>query len=245
MKNNFSRNLLWGGLIVAVGVIFLLFNIGVLPAGWRNVVISWQALLILLGIIGISRKDYFSGLILIVLGGLFILPKLSIVMGFSYSASTVHAIVWPALIIAFGLLIIFHRNCFRCHGRRTYCDGRRERIITSSTGINDGKIDYTLIMNGIDEVFLEPVFNGGDINAILGGAKLDLRKTKLPEGDTILKISSICGGVTLLVPMDWKVDVKSDSIFGGFADKRPEKGTETDRRLIIEASFILGGGSIE
>jgi Predicted membrane protein len=100
-------------------------------------------------------------------------------------------------------------------------------------------------MNGIDEIFLEPVFYGGEISTIMGGAKLDLRRTTLPEGDTTLKISSICGGVTLLLPLDWNVKVNSDSILGGFGDHRRTNGVNNDRRLIIDASFILGGGSIE
>ena len=234
MKKRGLKNLLVGGLIVVVGLLYLLFNLGILPGAWRGIILSWKSLLILLGVIGMYRHHYVSGLILMGIGVYFLLPQLSIVMDFYYSGFIMRSVLWPVLIIAFGILIMSHRHHFHENYK-----------IHSRTSSTEGKIDYNLVMNGVDEVFLEPVFRGGEINAILGGAKLDLRRTTLPEGDTVLKISSICGGVTLLIPWDWNVIVHNDTILGGFADHRHGNGVYVDRRLIIETSFILGGGSIE
>jgi predicted membrane protein len=99
-------------------------------------------------------------------------------------------------------------------------------------------------MNGIDEIFLEPVFRGGEINNVMGGMKLDLRKTTLPEGVTTLEVDVICGGVDIIVPEDWYVEVVVDSFLGGFEDKRAGNGTFADRKLIIKVNAILGGGDI-
>ena len=221
-----------------IGIVYLLFNLGNLPPEWKDIVMSLQGLLVLLGVIGICKGNYVGGTILAGIGVCSLLPDLSAVMGFFYSAATLHSIMWPAIIILIGLLIMSHRHHhhhdFKCCHRTRY-----------SNGSKDGKVDYNLVMNGIDEVFLEPIFRGGEINTIMGGAKLDLRRTSLPEGDTELKISSICGGVTLLLPLDWEVELHNDSILGGFADHRHSQQISTDRRLIINASFILGGGSIE
>jgi predicted membrane protein len=241
MERNGLRSIVTGSIIVVVGIVYLLFNMGILPIEWKSTVISWQSLLILLGIIGICRRGYVGGILFILVGAFFLLPNLSALLGLSYSAAALHSMTWPALIIIVGLLIMFRRHH---HHYRYNCD-HHHHSFRDHTESKDGKVDYNLMMNGIDEVFLEPVFRGGDINTIMGGAKLDLRRTSLPEGDTVLKISSICGGVTLLLPLDWNVEIHNDAILGGFADHRRGNGQYVDRRLIIEASFIFGGGSIE
>lgn len=239
MERNGSRSVITGGVIVLIGVVYLLFNLGILPPEWKNIIISWQGLLILLGLIGICKGNFVGGTILAGVGVCFLLPDLSAVMGFFFSAATLHSIMWPAIIILIGLLIMSHRHQHHHHDfkccHKTKCSNESK----------DGKVDYNLVMNGIDDVFLDPVFRGGEINTIMGGVKLDLRRTTLPEGDTELKISSICGGVTLFLPLDWNVKLHNDSLLGGFADHRHSKEVSTDRRLIINASFILGGGSIE
>lgn len=238
MERNHSRNFLLGLVFIAVGVVYLFSNLGLFPEAWKNIIVSWQALILLWSAVVIYKHHYVSGLIMALIGIFFLLPELSPILGFSYSQATLQATFWPVIIIAIGLLIIFNRHSHHIYHHNS-CR------IKSDIGSKDGKIDYNLVMNGIDEIFLEPVFRGGEISTIMGGAKLDLRRTSLPEGDTVLKISSICGGVTLLLPLDWNVKVNSDSILGGFGDHRHTNGVSTDRRLIIEASFILGGGSIE
>lgn len=237
MEKMISKNVVLGVLIVIVGVAFLLSNLGIISCALSHIIISWQMLLILLGIGNLSRRRYIGGLLLIAVGVVFLMPRLSTTLGFYYSAAMLHAVIWPLVVIAIGLIIIFHKRQFHHH-----C---RYNEMKSKIDSNNGKVDYNLIMNGIDEVFLQPVFHGGEISTIMGGAKLDLRRTSLPEGDTVLKISSICGGVTLLIPLEWNVEIKSDSILGGFADHRHGNGACVNRRLIIEASFIFGGGSIE
>lgn len=237
MSGNISKNVLIGGLIVIAGITYLLSNLGLLPGAWSHIIISWQMLLILLGIGGFIQHKYVGGLILMIIGTVFIMPKLAAAIGFYYSVETLHSVIWPLAVIAVGLLIMFRRH--------NHIRNQNNNFMHSQTQSKDGKIDYNLTMNGVDEVFLEPIFRGGEINTIMGGAKLDLRRTSLPEGETVLKISSIFGGVTLLIPLDWNVVIKSDSILGGFADHRHENGTRSDRTLVIDASFIFGGGSIE
>ena len=243
MKNNYSKSIVLGGLIVLAGVLFLLFNLGVLPAEWRSIIISWQMLLIVLGIVGICYRSYIGGIVLIAVGGIFMLPELSYVLGFTYSPALVNEIVWPSVIILAGLIIIFSKKCFHHHFSSS--EESRKHGLGSFTSSGDGMIDYNLIFNGIDEVYLEPEFKGGEINTVFGGAKLDLRRTCLPVGDTHLEVSSIFGGVSILVPPEWNVRLVSESVFGSFSDRRPVNGPVSDRRLLIEASSIFGGGSVE
>lgn len=110
---------------------------------------------------------------------------------------------------------------------------------------DDGFVYYSTVFNGADNVFLEPVFRGGSIENVFGGVTLDLRKTTLQEGISHLSISSVFGGTTLLIPAGWNVEIQSDSVFGGFKDKRPfTDNIEKGAKLIIKAECVFGGGEI-
>lgn len=244
MKIHDLKSLFWGVLIVLVGVIYLLFNFGVLPVEWKSVILSWQMLLILIGVTQFCYRHYSLGIATFVFGALFLFPKLAPLIGLSYSSVTFHNVFWPVVIIFVGLLIITHR-CHHCHAHRQYLSGwRGHHAQYPYQDRKDGRVNYHLIMNGIDEIFLEPVFRGGEINNVMGGMKLDLRKTTLPEGVTTLEVDVICGGVDIIVPEDWYVEVVVDSFLGGFEDKRAGNGTFADRKLIIKVNAILGGGDI-
>jgi len=111
-----------------------------------------------------------------------------------------------------------------------------------------GVIDIEVVFGGCEQVYLDPVFRGGKISTLFGGVELDLRRTSLPEGDTYLRIESIFGGVEIDMPEEWLVELRSESIFGGFNDKRlpPVDGSYTEgRRLIVSTSCIFGGGEIK
>lgn len=235
MKNRLSYHLLFGVFVVLTGLVLLLLNIGVLPALWRPVFISYRALLFVLGLFCFFRGRFFWGIILCVMSVYLLMSELSIAIGFNYSRESIDSIFWPVFVIVIGLCLIInhHRKC-HFHFHRHLC----------SRGV-EGVIDYNLLMNGVDEIFLGPVFRGGEINAIMGGIKLDLRKTSLPEGDTVLKLNTIFGGATFKIPEEWLVEIHNTSFLGGFADKRPISSTSSDRKLIIEVNSIMGGGEIE
>ncbi|MDR1886348.1 MAG: cell wall-active antibiotics response protein, partial [Prevotellaceae bacterium] len=77
------------------------------------------------------------------------------------------------------------------------------------------------------------------------GIELDLRKAYLPEGDTLLNIEAIFGGISLFVPDNWLLDVQVESILGGIDDSRRITDViDTSRRLIIKGSVVFGGVEI-
>ncbi len=111
-----------------------------------------------------------------------------------------------------------------------------------------GVIDITTVFGGSEQVYLDPEFRGGKISTVFGGVKLDLRRTGLPEGITYLTVESVFGGVEIDTPEDWIIEIRSESVFGGFDDKRlpPLDGNYIEgRKLIIKASCVFGGGDIK
>ena len=244
MRRFYIHRLVWGGLVLLAGVLYLLFNIGALPLVWKPIILSWQMLLILIGIIHITRRHYFGAVLFTAIGVIFLLPQLSVVFGFTYSSTLLHSIIWPLVIILVGVLMITHISHHDCNCDHHHCHGNHHHRGIHK-GNNDGRIDYNLIMNGVDEIFLDPVFRGGEINIIMSGVKLDLRKTTLPEGETGLKVDSIMGGVSLFIPENWCVEVRSDSLLGSFYDNRSSNGKYVDRKLVIDSNLILSGGEIK
>src|ERR1035437_5244187 len=65
-----------GALVILAGILLVLKNIGALPWQVSEALFSWQMLLIVIGIISISRKNNFvPGVILTAIGGYFLIPE--------------------------------------------------------------------------------------------------------------------------------------------------------------------------
>ena len=75
----------------------------------------------------------------------------------------------------------------------------------------------------------------------------DVIQATLADGVSELEVNTIFGGVTLIVPADWKVQLKMTSIMGGFSDKRSyvKENSDPSRVLIIKGSTIFGGGELK
>ena len=252
MENRLLRKLFWGGLIVLIGICYLLFNIGVLPVAWKPIVLSWEMLLIVLGCGWIVARHYFWGAAVAAVGAISLLPQLSVVMGFKYSEEMFNAILWPVIIILVGILVIshsffpHHHHCHHHHHHNKHWDDFMDmhQQYNHETYGADGRIKYDYVLNGTEEIFLGTEFRGGEINTVLGGVKLDLRRTSLAEGDVVLNLKGVCGGVTLFIPKDWPVELHTHSVLSGFEDKRGTNGVYVDRKLIIIVDTVLSGGEI-
>jgi predicted membrane protein len=91
---------------------------------------------------------------------------------------------------------------------------------------------------------LHPVMHplrGGDLNAVMGGIKLDLRDTGMEGDQAILDVFAFWGGIEIFVPPDWIVSSKVTTIIGGFVDsRRPTKVIPT-KTLIIRGFNLMSG----
>lgn len=244
-------------LVIIAGAMLLGFNSGVLPFEWRRVFFSWQTLMLVGAVSEYARGRFVWASILLGVGGFFILRRLAPIYP-DIAASGAGISFWPVLLIIAGLLILGsivfkprHGEWFEngCHERRD-CRGK-----WSATGEWDGRgtrasgvIDITTVFGGSEQVYLDTAFRGGRISTVFGGVKLDLRRTGLPEGITYLTIETIFGGVEIDAPEEWIIEVRNESVFGGFHDKRlpaVNPGYTDGRKLIIKSSNVFGGGEVK
>lgn len=231
-----------GVLLILFGLIFLSFNFGWINSALKWVIISWPMVFIVLSIISLAKRDYTQGLIMMVIGAFFLLPRLArafpeIITGINPNFA--HTF-WPVLLIIIGLIIVFQIGS----GRGSFAFGHKKNV-TSTTVNSEGMVQKNVLFGGSESIFLDPVFNGGNISATFGGVVLDLRKTTLPEGDTYLDISALFGGVELFVPEGWVIDNKLQALFGGTEDKRRFNDTDHSKKLILQGSLIFGGCEIK
>jgi len=113
-KATHRRGLFFPILLVGLGVLLLLVNLGMIPGTTRDyLVLYWPVILILAGLDGLWRRDGLVWpLMLLGLGALFQLGNLGYL---SVQALPLLSRVWPILLVAIGIDIAFGRNCGGWH----------------------------------------------------------------------------------------------------------------------------------
>lgn len=222
--------ILLGIVLIAIGTLVLLANLGILPFE-LDLHHWWPLILIFLGVAHLynNRNIFdFSGLFLILLGGIFLLATLDrICWGDVWR-------FWPAVLILLGIAIIFRR-----HPVPLALSGH------AASGRNDSTVQVANILSGTDRRIISQEFKGGDVHNILGGTKIDLLEAKLAGGDWLLTVSTILGGVEILVPRDWRIEVHPTTMLGGVDDRTRQNPAAGGGKLIIKASALLGGVDIK
>ncbi len=96
-------------------------------------------------------------------------------------------------------------------------------------------------MDGIEFVSRSEAFRAGSGTAVMGGMAIDL--TEVQSADTItLDLRAIMGGIDVLVPADWRVEMASTSIMGGTENHTDPDAAAADATvLVIDAKAYLGG----
>jgi predicted membrane protein len=222
--------ILLGIILIAVGTMVLLANLGKLPFE-LDLHHWWPLILIVLGVVHLynNRNIFdFSGLFLILLGGVFLLVTLDKI---SWGEIWRY---WPAVLILLGISIIFRR-----HPVPLALSGR------SASGSGDSTVQVTNILSGSERRINSQEFKGGDVHNILGGTKIDLLEAKLAAGDWLLTVSTILGGVEILVPRDWRIEVYPTNLLGGVDDGTRQTPAAGGGKLVIKASALLGGIDIK
>jgi len=225
-----------GAIIVLVGLGLLLDNMGIVQFHdlWRY----WPVFLIVYGVSRILSCQALSSLVwggaVALIGAFLLLDKLDIVQfNFDY--------VWPLLIIAFGLVMLV-----KALDRKRYLEGAaasNESVPAKSEPV----LNIVAIFSGSRRVVDSPDFRGGEVVAIFGGVRLDLRRSTITLEKAVLDITAVFGGVEIQVPESWSVTTKGVGIFGGFDDKtihpKPDPNAKTPE-LVITGSTVFGGMSV-
>lgn len=218
-----------GIVLILVGLLFLAANFSWLPAHIHDVLFSWPMILVGVGIITLTKKEYTATIVLFSIAGYFLLPH------FYPEWSFVNVWqFWPILLIIVGLVFIFNRNKSHHHP------------CMNEATIDDNLIDEVAIFGGRVTRIESKSFRGGKVSCIFGGGELHLENCEISPEGALLDVAAIFGGVKIIVPKEWTVKIEVTSIFGGFTDKRLYASTQgaDSKLLVIKGATIFGGGEL-
>ena len=91
---------------------------------------------------------------------------------------------------------------------------------------------------------LRPVsrpFRGADLNAVMGGVKLDLTDARMESESALIDVFAFWGGVEIHVPPDWTVTSRVTTLLGGFIDKRRPTSVVPSKTLILRGTIVMSG----
>jgi len=227
------KNLLWGLVLIALGIVVALNVLGVITVnlffdGW------WTLFIIVPCIIGLFGKGSKTGELI----GLFIGIALLLVSRDIIDLGMMMKLAFPAALVIIGLSVIF-KNAFD----RKISD-RIEKLKATSKEKTSGHNEYCAVFSGQDLNFSNEVFTGASLSAVFGGVKCDLRGAIIEE-DVLINAETIFGGVDILPPSNVKVKVKSTSIFGGVTNKAIFTGDDNSPTIYVNATCIFGGVDIK
>ncbi|MYM67958.1 hypothetical protein GTP45_14120 [Pseudoduganella sp. FT55W] len=233
MKTRRDRNpatqMFIGLFVIGLGMLFLLDNLGWLDLDLRVHILP--TVLIGAGILKVLQTRTQSG---IVIGGVMIAAGSLIMLKEIGLIDIGWRTLWPLLLIAAGVAVVVKSTV----NRNLQVQQQLGPLDKSEA---DAQINYTAIMGGFKHRITTQDFRGGEITAIMGGCDLDLRQSSI-NGDAVLNVFVLCGGITIKVPIDWTVVYEGTPIMGGFDEKTvPQAGVGSSKRLIIRGYVIMGG----
>jgi predicted membrane protein len=99
---------------------------------------------------------------------------------------------------------------------------------------------------GVNRNVISKSFKGGEMTAFMGGAEFNFGKADI-ERRAELDVTVIMGGVKLIVPQNWDVELNTTNILGEVDDKRRGNGAtiENTKKLVLTGTVTMGGVEIK
>ncbi|MEO5949920.1 MAG: DUF5668 domain-containing protein [Candidatus Saccharimonadales bacterium] len=220
MQQNKSR-ITWGAIIVIVGGLLLLnnFNIPFAQTLFRH---FWPLALMAAGVLIFiqDRRTFVWAILVSGVGTLLLLRELAILNFEPWQ------VIGPVAIIVVGLSVLFQSTAGRSH-----------------TGKNNTDT-ISAVLAGSDHKNTSDNYLGTKVTAIMGGAKLDLRKVTIKK-DATIDVFAFWGGVEIIVPRDILIKNHAAAILGGVENKTDQDAKEGAPVLHIVGSTIMAGVEIK
>lgn len=215
------KNKIWGLVLIVLGLVFGLnameiTNINIFFDGW------WTLFIIVPCFIDLITEREKTGNIIGLLIGVALLLGCQDILDFEI----IGKLIFPTILVIIGISFIFKDTIGK--------EIKKEIDKLNKERKNENEYCSTFSNQTIN---IDEEFKGCELTSVFGGIKLDLTDAKINE-DIVINTTSIFGEITINVPSNVKVKVKSTSIFGGVTNKNNEK----DGNVIYINSFCLFGG---
>lgn len=219
---------LLGVMAICLGVLFFLDNLDII--NFRHALPFWPLALFVIGVVKIcdstNRNGVFVGAALAGAGVLMLLNRL----GFLYIS---WRSLWPLALILLGVAVLL-----RPATRRDVATVNLDKDAVD----REEYLDVTAILGGFQRRVTTAHLRGGEITAVMGGCELDMRSASI-DGEAVIHIFAVMGGITIKCPVDWTVVLEGTPILGGF-DEKTAPPPDNSKRLIVRGYAIMGGVEI-
>lgn len=242
-KSQQRGKIIAGILIVAFGVIYLIHETGVQMPHW---IFTPGTLLMAIGLVVLVKHKFkkLAGWILILIG------KLLLIHEFYPNLYDKH-IIWPIVIIIFGISMIFRSNKKNCRPKKWkkikqhvhYSHLTNELDAVSENDF----IDTVSFFGGVKKNIVTKNFKGADIVTVFGGTEINLSQADF-ENQAIIDLTCVFAGVSLVIPSNWQLKSEIVTAFGGIEDQRHiNNATNEDnpKTLILRGNCVFGGIEIK
>ena len=220
-----TPQLIFGLLILVVGIIFTLDNLDVLEA--ERYLAFWPAGLIIIGASKVwhartSHGSYLGGMLFLAAGTWMLLRRLGVV--------DVHILsLWPLLLVVGGILVVW----------QSIRGPRRHGEV-----VNNSVVNAVAILSGVQRVSNSRNFRGGELTAFMGGCGVDLRQAEI-HGEAVIDVFAMWGGIDIRVPESWNVIDQVTPIMGGYEDATRATGDARTHTLVIRGIVLMGGVEVK
>lgn len=232
MDENWERNQrnskIFGGLLViTAGVLILLNQMGF---AFPPFLLSWEMILIAVGSVMLVKHNFkkTGAYIMILIGLTFMLNDI-------YPDVINTKFIWPVLIIALGISMILKTG----NSKKQKLENKREFESLEK----EDHLNSAAFFSGITKKVVTKNFQGATISSVFGGNEVNMAQADF-EGETVIDVTCVFGGVTLIVPSNWKIKSDLTSVFGGIDDQRPiamnNDGVD-DKVLVLKGACVFGG----
>ncbi|MCE7054436.1 cell wall-active antibiotics response protein [Algoriphagus sp. AGSA1] len=267
--NNNDGGMIFGFIILAVGVLILLRKLDVFYPDW---LLSWPMILIAIGVITLVKHEFKSifGVLMLGVGVFFLLER-----EFNFHFG-LQRFIFPIALILVGIYLITQKrreqqvlsdiqHKIRNKSTASTTPGEEDKkeeksgfsgessdtkAFAGMSGVSGTSYSDTAsidsIMSGINKRMITKNFQGGKLTAAFGGIDLDLTQSDF-SGMVTLQVDVIFGGIKLVVPPHWDVRVEVTNIAAGVEDKRIYRQSEVDQDkvLVIRGTVFFGGLEIK
>jgi predicted membrane protein len=213
--------------IVILGILISLSKLGLdLKV---NVWGYWPLILILIGFGLLFRprenRQYFGGILILVFGVFFLAHNLIKNIDFN-----IIGLLPAVIVVIIGVKILTH-GLWK----------------SKKSPPSKDQINLSTILGGGKFYLSSKELKGGNITAIMGECKVNLRDADFAGESIVIDAFTMMGAIELKVPNNWEVVMQGSPFMGSMEDKT-NRDSNSDKaqkkRLIIKGTAIMGGVEI-
>jgi hypothetical protein len=216
-----------------------------------------------------NRTRLLTGVLLVVLGGMFLLDAVDVA-----DAGALLADWWPLAIVVVGVSQLLERpprmaggmtlvviGAVLLTGTLDLVEGAGFALVwpvalviagvwvmLGRPGIRDrdgaADVDLFALFSGRELASDAREFRGGSATAVFGGVELDLRDAQLAADGAVLDATGLFGGVEITVPPTWRVRTDGPVIFGG-VDNPATRGPLPEGAPELRVRTLVAFGGVE